>query len=243
MVMQSSLKIKPDEETAVTDVSAGQDQPAMVDGDTHLSLQESLALVEMQGATVARRLRVDPTPILAMWGVAWLAGFGAFYLASSGGPEIVPTWVAGVVLGLAFSAAMATSVGHDVRRLRGIEGPSRKVRRMYGWAWLVSLAGLYAVNISLVRQGLPSNLGPLVWSGDALLVVGLLYLAGGIIWSDWVQYGLGVWTLVTGAASVSVGVPGNFAVLSLAGGGGFLVAAALAFARSRGTRPAARPRP
>ena len=31
--------------------------------------------------------------------------------------------------------------------------------------------------------------------------------------------------MITGAASVYVGVPGNFLVLSLAGGGGFLVQA------------------
>jgi len=76
----------------------------------------------------------------------------------------------------------------------------------------------------------------LLWSGSALLVVGLLYLAAGIIWTDGVQYGLGVWILLTGAASVSAGVPGNFAVVSLAGGGGLVLAAALHHARFRGAR-------
>jgi hypothetical protein len=36
-----------------------------------------------------------------------------------------------------------------------------------------------------------------------------------------------MWMLIVGAASVFAGAPGNFAVLSLAGGGGFLAAAAL----------------
>jgi hypothetical protein len=37
---------------------------------------------------------------------------------------------------------------------------------------------------------------------------------------------VGVWMLLVGAASVFAGAPANFAVLALAGGGGFLVAAA-----------------
>jgi hypothetical protein len=45
------------------------------------------------------------------------------------------------------------------------------------------------------------------------------------MWQDRVQYGLGAWMLVTGASSVLAGVPGNFAVVSLAGGGGLLLAA------------------
>ena len=65
----------------------------------------------------------------------------------------------------------------------------------------------------------------LLWSGSALLLVGVLYLAGGALFQDRFQYGLGLWMLVSGAASVYAGVPGNFAVVSLAGGGGLFLAA------------------
>jgi hypothetical protein len=105
---------------------------------------------------------------------------------------------------------------------------------MYGWSWLLAFAGLFAIDLALGQHGLPSHLAPLLWTGSSLLVVGLLYLAGGMLWCDRLQYGLGVWVLVTGAASVAAGVPDNFAVLSLAGGGGFLIAAAIA--RTRGWR-------
>lgn len=47
-----------------------------------------------------------------------------------------------------------------------------------------------------------------------------------MLWREPVQYALGVWMLVAGAGSVFAGVPGNFLVLALAGGGGFLVLAA-----------------
>lgn len=45
------------------------------------------------------------------------------------------------------------------------------------------------------------------------------------LFRDPVHYGLGIWMLAVAASSVFAGVPGNFAVLALAGGGGFLVAA------------------
>ncbi len=211
---------------------AGDGPPSEAEGG--LSAAESLALIEAERVELARRLVTDVVPILGTWGLAWLVGFGAFYLASPRGPgPYLPSWAAGVVLGVAFASAVAVSVEEGVWRGRGVEGPSRQVGAMHGWSWLLAFAALYGVNLGLIHQGLPSGLQPLLWSGSSLLVVGLLYLAGGMIWTDRVQYGLGAWTLVTGAASVSAGVPANFAVLSLAGGGGFLVAAALAHARGR----------
>ncbi|MGH3631879.1 MAG: hypothetical protein ACRDRL_31120, partial [Sciscionella sp.] len=47
----------------------------------------------------------------------------------------------------------------------------------------------------------------------------------GMLWRDTVQYALGVWMLITAAGSVFAGMPGDFLVLALAGGGGFLVQA------------------
>lgn len=212
------------------------DSPPTTEQD-HSSAQESLALIEGQSREATRSLSVDPVPMLVAWGLAWLVGFGAVYLASPNGPgPLVPTWVARTVLVVLFAIAVVVSVGEGVRRRRGVEGPSRVVSVMYGWSWALGLAALFAVNLGLIHQGLPSALRPLVWSGSALLVVGSLYLAIGIVRSDRVQYGLGVWTLIVGAASVSAGAPANFAVLSLAGGGGFLIAAALSQAGKQRSR-------
>lgn len=50
-----------------------------------------------------------------------------------------------------------------------------------------------------------------------------MYLAGGMLWRDRGQFALGVWMLIAGAGSAFAGVPGNFLVLALAGGGGMLL--------------------
>lgn len=215
------------------------DNSPATDGADRIAAQKTLDLIEAQGRTTAQSLSVNPVPILAAWGLAWLVGFGAVYLASQNGPgPLGPMWLAVTILGVLFAIAMTVSICEGVRRGRGVEGPSREVVAMYGWGWTLALAALFAVNLGLAQHGLPRSLRPLVWSGSALLVVGLLYLATGIVWRDRVQYGLGVWTLIVGTASVSAGVPANFAVPSLAGGGGFLVATALAQAGTRRSRHA-----
>ena len=62
---------------------------------------------------------------------------------------------------------------------------------------------------------------------------------GGALWGSWVMYGVGLWTLLGAAASVYAGVPGNYLVLSLAGGGGFLARRAGAPGASGARRPIA----
>lgn len=219
-----------------------------LDGDAHgewptgadagrASARDSLALIEQQSNRAARSLSVDPVRVLGAWGIAWLGGFGAVYLASARRhAPLLSGWLAGVVLGVLFALAVAVTLSESLRRGRGVEGPSRQLGAMYGWGWGAALAALFAVNMGLAHQGLASALRPLVWSGSALLVVGLMYMTAGIVWRDRVQYGLGVWTLIVGAGSVSAGTPANFAMLSLAGGGGFLIAAALSQAARRRLR-------
>jgi hypothetical protein len=110
---------------------------------------------------------------------------------------------------------------------------SSEVGAMYGWGWLLGFGCVGAIITGLVRVGITEEQSALLNPALSLLVVGLLYLGGGALWRDRVQYGLGVWILATDAVSVFAGVPGNYLVLSIAGGGGFLVAAAWFAVRRR----------
>jgi hypothetical protein len=179
---------------------AGEDTGARLDEDSPLSAEESLALIERQQREVHRRLGVNVALFYGPWGAAYLLGFGSVFLTyPSAVPLRLPGGVAAVITGVLFAAAIVVSVVNGTRAGRGVRGPS--------------------------RRGLSADAATLLWSGSALLLVGVLYLAGGALWQDRFQYGLGVWMLVTGAGSVLAGVPGNFAVLSLAGGGGLLLTA------------------
>jgi hypothetical protein len=205
---------------------AGDETGARLDEDSPLSAQESLALIERQQREVTRRLGVNVALFYGPWGAAYLLGFGSVFLTyPSALPLRLPGGVAAAITGVLFAAAVLVSVVNGTRAGRGVRGPSRMVAAMYGWAWTLGFCGLAAVNIGVTRLAVPTDAATLLWSGSSLLLVGVLYLAGGALWQDRFQYGLGVWMLVTGAGSVLAGVPGNFAVLSLAGGGGLLLTA------------------
>jgi hypothetical protein len=205
---------------------AGKDDGARVDEDEPMSAGESLALIERQQQEVRRRLGVNVALFYGPWGTAYLLGFGAVFLTyPTALPLRLPGPVAAAIVGGLFVGAMVVSVVAGTRSGRGVRGPSRVVGAMYGWSWTLGFGAVVAVNSGVSRLGLPEEAETLLWSGSSLLLVGVLYLAGGAIWQDRFQYGLGVWMLVTAAGSVWAGVPGNYAVLSLAGGGGLLLTA------------------
>lgn len=202
-----------------------------------LSAAESLALIEQQRSRVDRDLDVNVALLYGAWGVAWTLGFASFYLIGSGEVD-APWWAAGLLnFGLLGAAIAVTSV-HSARVARGVRGVSAEIGTMYGLAWTLGFVAMAAVNVGLTRLGLTDEQVAALWPAASLLVVGLLYLAGGALWRDRFQYGLGIWILVTDAVSVFAGVPGNYLVLSIAGGGGFLAAAAWFGVRRRRAVPA-----
>jgi hypothetical protein len=219
---------------------AGTDTDASVDEEQEdLSAGESLALIERQQEAARRDLGLNPAVMLGLWGLAYLLGFGAIFLTyPTALPVRLPGAVAGVLIGVLFAAATVTSIVMGARSGRGLRGPSRAAGAMYGWSWTLGFCTLAAVNGGVSRLGLPDDAETLLWSGSSLLLVGVLYLAAGALFQDRFQYGLGVWMLVSSACSVYAGVPGNFAVVSLAGGGGLLLAAGY-FALRYPCRPAA----
>ena len=203
----------------------GGDIELRADDDQVLSAGESMALIERQTEEAQRRLWFNPALILGLWGAAYLFGFGAIFLTyPTAVPLRLPGAVAAVILGVLFPAATVISIVTGVRSGRGLRGPSRAAGAMYGWSWTLGFCALAAVNIGVTRLGLPDDAVTLLWSGSSLLLVGVLYLASGALFQDRFQHGLGVWMLLSGACSVFAGVPGNFAVVALAGGGGLFLA-------------------
>ncbi|OLZ46598.1 hypothetical protein BS329_30245 [Amycolatopsis coloradensis] len=194
--------------------------------------EESLALIARQTEETRRGIGPNPAVLLAVWGLVWLFGFGLVYV-SAPPTALLPLWAAAVITVAGFAGAMAYSAVYGIRASRGVRGPSRLVGAMYGWSWMIAFGGLTVVNTALIRLGLDTELIPLLWSGTALVLTGLMYLAGGMLWQSRVQYGLGVWIIACGAASVLAGGPHNFLVLSVAGGGGFLVASLVFLVRAR----------
>lgn len=192
-------------------------------GDQALSPRESLALIDAHQNTEARRRNLHAALLTGIWGLAYLISWGAFYLNGRGA---LPMLAAGIVTGVLIIGAMGSSAWLSIRDSKGVRGPSQVAAGMYGWSWTLGFLGLVAVNIGLQHRGLSGDQVALLWSGSTLLLVGVLYLVGGAMFHSWPQYAIGAWMLISGVGSVYAGVPGNFMVLALAGGGGFLLQSA-----------------
>lgn len=208
----------------------------MDDDPAPMSAEESLNLIAQQHRRMRRELGGGPARMLAAWALAWLLGWGFTYVAVQPGVPI-PGWVGGVLVAVLFVAAMGYTTYSSIRSGRGIRGPSRTVGAMYGYGWALGSIGLMVVDMRITLFGsLSSDQVSLLWSGTWLLLTGVMYLAGGMVWQDKLMYGLGAWMIVSSAASVLVGFPANFLVLALCGGGGFLLGSIVYFLRERGAR-------
>lgn len=196
-------------------------------GDDHdVDPREMLALLGAERARTQEALDPDPRLIFGVWGVAWLLGFLAFWsAASAAAPVDVPIAVAAVFFFACIVGAIAVTMTHIGRRVVGVRGVSSTVGAMYGWSWLLAFGTLFAIMQGAFRNGLPDDTAGLLWSVLSGLVVGVLYLAGGALWQDRFQFGLGVWILVSSAVGAFAGYPSVYLVMAFGGGGGFLLAA------------------
>ncbi|MFT7873802.1 MULTISPECIES: hypothetical protein [Amycolatopsis] len=202
--------------------------------DEPMSAEESLNLIAQQNRRTRRELGGGPARMLAAWALAWIVGWGFTYVTTLPGVGI-PGWVSGgIVVPLLFLGAVAYTAFTSIRTGRGIRGPSRTVGAMYGYGWALGSIGLMVVDIRITQfQALSSEQVSLLWTGTWLLLTGVMYLAGGMVWQDRLMYGLGAWMIVSAALSVLIGYPANFLVLTVCGGGGFLLGAIVYFVREK----------
>jgi hypothetical protein len=200
--------------------------------DEPMSAEESLNLIAQQNRRMRRELGGGPARMLGAWALAWIFGWGFAYFATR--TESVPGWTVGVVVAVAFFAATGYTAYVGARAGRGIRGPSKTVSAMYGYSWALASIGLTVIDSRIMQFGsLSYDQVSLLWSGTWLLLTGVLYLAGGMLWQDKLMYGLGAWMIVSAALSVLVGFPANFLVLAVCGGGGFLLGAIVYFVREK----------
>jgi len=197
--------------------------------DTAPDVADALAIID------AQRVRADDTrpsgPLLfGLWGAAWLVGYGALWLTArdDGTPSVLAAVVAiggGVV-------ALVVTVVHVMHRTRGIAGYSARQGALYGWAWPIGFLAQSMIVGGLGQAGASDQVLTLAANAIAALVVGLLYVAGGLLWDSTSMYLIGGWMALVGAAGALSGVPGSYLVMALAGGGGLLAAGVVEKARA-----------
>jgi hypothetical protein len=202
--------------------------------DDVLDARQAAELLQRSADQARQRLTVNYTLIYAAWGVVWLVGCGAMWLSVLGQHPFrgAAGWAAAILgtgIGLAVIATGVT-VG---RATRGIGGVSARQGMMYGLSWPAGFAALFAIIGAAGHYGAGPEVTGVLGAAGPLVLVGLIYLLGAAMWLDRVMFWLGAWELLVAAVGAWTGPVGVLFTVAVAGGGGFLAAAALLAVRNR----------
>lgn len=171
---------------------------------------------------------VNNRPTYLAWGAAWLVGQGAFALAHGPDPLVaMPALLPGALLAAGVLVAAVVTGVVTARSQRGVTGPAKTTGTLIGAAWAIGFTALFLLITATDRLLDGLHVPALLWPAGTGLVVGLVYLLGGTAQRDLLQYALGGWLALTATAGAFLGLPGLYWVVALAGGGGYLTAAAL----------------
>ena len=207
------------------------DELAASESDAAPEIADALAIIAAQRLRAAD-VRPSSALIYGVWGAVWLVGYGAMWLTAR--DDDTPSVAAGVVAVAGGVLALVVTIVHITRRTRGIAGASARQGAMYGWAWAIGFLAQSMIVGGLARAGASNEVTALAANAIAALVVGLLYLTGGVLWRSTAMYVLGGWIALVGAGAALAGLPGSYLLMALAGGGGMLAAAAVEALRGRG---------
>lgn len=207
------------------------------DDETPLDPAAMLALSTGQQQRVSSQFVRPVVSMLAAWGVAWLVGFLALWLAlEPKAPFSAPIVIAGPLFGILIAGAIVLSIVIGSRMSRGLRGSSVFSGAVYGWTWSIASFAVFLIGQALVNAGMPPELSMLYYPTLYGLVAGLLYLAGAALWNDKTQLFLGLWIIVVSVASSFAGTPTNLLFMALLGGGGFVVGATAVLIRTWASR-------
>ncbi|MFF2268466.1 hypothetical protein ACFVTZ_09365 [Cellulosimicrobium cellulans] len=205
--------------------AAEPDEPA-------LDVAETLRLIREQQDRARDATEPDARLLFLAWGVAWLVGYlclwasavhGGAGTGSMAGAQPEP-WAFWVFFSL-IAAAIAFTIVHTVTRTVGTRGVSARQGTLYGWAWTLGFVSYGFVLGGLARAGASEEVMALASNAFACVVVGLLYLGGGVAFCEQRLYAVGVWILLVAGVATIAGLPLTYLVMGALGGGGFLVMA------------------
>jgi len=199
----------------------------MVDDERAASPEEMLRVIERQQVATVKALQGDPLLLYAPWGVAWLISFTVFFLRYGlhGVPYAPITLTQAMSVQVASLVFAGAVVAYGTVKMSGrVRGESQAKGAMYGYTWFVGMILMSVIAIRFSPQLPPAETG-LLWAGVSLMVVAIIYMAGGAIWSNWPMFFIGVWIAAVNALGVLLG-PGWHALLAavLLGAGQIVIA-------------------
>jgi hypothetical protein len=201
----------------------GSGRPAEPGDPAGLDPAETLRMIQQHQEAARDATEPDGRLLFGAWGLAWLIGYLVMWSTAreTGRPEAWAGWVlAGCIVG-----ATVFTIVHSVGRTAGLRGTSARVGAMYGWSWFLAFTAFGVLLGAMRDAGAPYDVLAMAANGFACLIVGLLYMACGLLFEEVRMYAVGVWMLVTAGLAAFAGMPNTYLVMAVAGGGGFLAMA------------------
>ncbi|MFB6512962.1 ABC transporter permease [Streptomyces virginiae] len=194
-------------------------------------------------ARPGRRPReVDNRAAYLSFGLAYVLGHGTAAASQGADPLLdLPGWLPTTLLGSGLVVGIVLTTLAGLRAQVGATTPEILSARLLGAAWIAAFTALFLAVTGLTSVLEQPELQSVLWPAGSGLIVGLLYLAEGSVRRNLLHYGLGVWLALTSTAALWFATPGLYWVLAVAGGGAYVLAAALEHRRlhliSRTGRP------
>jgi hypothetical protein len=197
------------------------------DQGMNMNAADAAAIIAEADARARHILRPDHRVTFLVWGVIWFVGDGLMWLAVRDqhpyhGPN--PGGYAATVL-LAVLVSLA-SVGQS-RAETGVGGLSVLRRWTFFLSVLAGIGGAFAIEGALVRAGASRPAVGVFEAVAPIAVIGLIYLARFSAQQAWAVAGLGLWLVIVAAVGAYTGPQTVWAVIALAAGPAFVLAAAV----------------
>ncbi|MFI6097448.1 ABC transporter permease [Lentzea sp. NPDC051213] len=169
---------------------------------------------------------VDNRAAYLAFASAYVFGHGSAMLAKAGVVPL-PPWLPIALLGSGVVAGTVLAVIASLRAQRGASEARRRAEKLVGTAWITGFVALALAITGLSTMFDKPELQTVLWPAGSTIVVGLIYLAEGAVRGNALHYNLGTWLTLVAAATLFVPGAGFFGVLTVLGGGAYLVAAFL----------------
>ena len=170
--------------------------------------------------------------LFSIWGSAWIIAFlGLYFVLAPQGSPLLPAAVGIGIAAAAFLIAIVISAVHSAKRGSGTKGPSMAQGAIYGNTFSLGMIITALLGWRLHAEGL-STMGMVTFALSSLcLVIGVLVVAGSLLFNDRTQLIFGAWILAIALLSLAAPAPLNL-LAGVLGGLGFIVLGLL-----RGSKP------
>lgn len=201
-----------------------------------LAPDEAMRVLREQTAATQRGLAYPDHLMYLMWGSLYIVGY--LPLALSRGAWAMTTIPIGVALGVFFACiatGVAASIAMGARHGRGLRGSTPRQSALYGTSWFLAFTGIVGLSVRLGDIGVHGEDAGIVINGISMLLVGVLFMGGGLAWQDSTQFRIGAVLCVVVAAALIAGLPAFYWIMVVFAGGGLALAGLVLTLRRRTT--------